>query len=270
MVAMTIAGQDRSEFKTALVLGGGGMFGAYEAGVWQTLCESFRPDIVIGASIGAINGWAIAGGCDPDDLVRDWLDFKEASANRIRFPRNLRDGLINRAGFEDFIRRHHARYTPRVPCGVAVTYVRPLAPACVLSPDVAWRHLAASCAVPVVFPAYRLEGGLAVDGGLLTAVPLWAASQLGVRRAVAVNILPRSGPWWLRGGRRLLHAASAFEAPGTDGMEVELIEHPAPLGSIRETAVWDAGKAARWVELGRQDASKALSRIAAWSIPQTS
>jgi hypothetical protein len=53
-------------------------------------------------------------------------------------------------------------------------------------------------------------------------------------------------------------------------MEVELIEHPAPLGSIRETAVWDAGKAARWVELGRQDASKALSRIAAWSIPQTS
>ena len=42
--------------KTALVLGGGGSRGAYEAGVWQALTElGIEIDIVTGTSVGAIN-----------------------------------------------------------------------------------------------------------------------------------------------------------------------------------------------------------------------
>ena len=55
--------------RKALVLSAGGMFGAYQAGAWEVLSQSFQPDIVIGASIGSLNGWAIAAGCDPGNSV---------------------------------------------------------------------------------------------------------------------------------------------------------------------------------------------------------
>lgn len=46
--------------KVALVLGGGGSRGAYEIGVWQALREMGIPiDMVMGTSVGAINGAAI-------------------------------------------------------------------------------------------------------------------------------------------------------------------------------------------------------------------
>ena len=53
----------------ALVLSAGGMFGAYQAGAWNVLSQRFQPDMVVGTSVGALNGWAIAGGCPPDELL---------------------------------------------------------------------------------------------------------------------------------------------------------------------------------------------------------
>ncbi len=50
---------------SALVLSAGGMFGAYQAGVWNVLSQRFQPDMVVGTSAGALNGWAIASGCSP-------------------------------------------------------------------------------------------------------------------------------------------------------------------------------------------------------------
>ena len=43
--------------KTAFVLGGGGMLGAYEVGMLRALSEAgITPDVVVGTSVGAING----------------------------------------------------------------------------------------------------------------------------------------------------------------------------------------------------------------------
>lgn len=64
------------DFKTALVLGGGGSRGAYEIGVWQALREmDIDIHIVTGTSIGAINGAAIAQG-DYDMAVRMWNNIE--------------------------------------------------------------------------------------------------------------------------------------------------------------------------------------------------
>ena len=47
--------------KIAFVLGGGGVLGAHEVGMLQALSEAgIRPDIIVGTSVGAING-AISG-----------------------------------------------------------------------------------------------------------------------------------------------------------------------------------------------------------------
>ena len=50
---------------TALVLSAGGMFAAWEAGVWKALSGRFQPDVIVGTSAGAWNGWAIAGAPRP-------------------------------------------------------------------------------------------------------------------------------------------------------------------------------------------------------------
>ena len=63
------------------MLSAGGMFGAYQAGVWKALSPVFRPDVVIGCSVGSINGWAIAGGISGDELIRTWLDPRCADAD---------------------------------------------------------------------------------------------------------------------------------------------------------------------------------------------
>src|SRR3954454_1173810 len=55
-----LAGRPAS-MTTAFVLGGGGLLGACEAGMARALLESgIRPDLVIGTSIGAINGAALS------------------------------------------------------------------------------------------------------------------------------------------------------------------------------------------------------------------
>ena len=46
---------------TAFVLGGGGILGAHEVGMLGALSEAgIRPDVVVGTSVGAINGAALA------------------------------------------------------------------------------------------------------------------------------------------------------------------------------------------------------------------
>ena len=46
---------------TAFVLGGGGLLGAHEVGMLRALAEAgVRPDLVVGTSIGALNGVLVA------------------------------------------------------------------------------------------------------------------------------------------------------------------------------------------------------------------
>ena len=70
----------------ALVLSAGGMFGAYQAGAWKVLTGSFQPDFIVGASAGALNAWAIAGGCSPAELCDSWTDPASADLMHLRMP----------------------------------------------------------------------------------------------------------------------------------------------------------------------------------------
>lgn len=72
-----------------LILSGGGGRGAFHAGVYRYLCQADRPgvdsvhqgiwqpDIVVGTSIGAVNGAAIIQGISAEDLVTFWSGLRE-------------------------------------------------------------------------------------------------------------------------------------------------------------------------------------------------
>src|SRR5829696_2656124 len=108
-----------SQMKTALVLSGGGMFGAYQAGVWKALAPRFQPDIVVGASVGALNGWLIACGASPEEIERSWVDPGSAELMKYRFPRPLWRGIFDPQPLERRAKQLVAGRSLRLPFGVA-------------------------------------------------------------------------------------------------------------------------------------------------------
>src|SRR5438874_8354549 len=108
------------EKKTALVLSAGGMFGAYQAGAWKAIAEYAPPDIVVGASVGALNGWPIASGCTPAHLMERWLD-PSAGETLTLFPNHgWRNGWFDPAPLRAQAHQIWAGYAPRIPYGVVV------------------------------------------------------------------------------------------------------------------------------------------------------
>lgn len=79
----------------ALILSGGGGRGAFHAGVYQYLMSEkkqnvdeshsgpWKPDIVVGTSIGAVNGAAIAQGMSAGELVKVWENLEEKDIQGI-------------------------------------------------------------------------------------------------------------------------------------------------------------------------------------------
>ena len=81
----------------ALLLGGGGAFGAYEAGVATALLKTERYDLVCGVSIGAINAALMAAGND-DALKRFWYEVLPKRSPQL-FPHVARlRRLLERVG----------------------------------------------------------------------------------------------------------------------------------------------------------------------------
>lgn len=234
------------------------MFGAYEAGVWASIRSHVEFDLFAGASIGAINAWAAAADCPGEQWVEEWLRPEMATLLKWRLPRSPLGGCVDRARFEASIQEVYRRLTPKKECAIALTDVLRRRPRAVVTPAVEWRHLAASCALPALFPLYRVDGRLSMDGGLLGSVPLWAAVARGASTIIAVNLLPSGGPGWLRAARRALLSLAHPAAPPPKETRVLWIEPERMLGGARDSMVWNRANAERWIEMGRRDAERVL------------
>ena len=232
---------------TALVLSAGGMFAAWEVGVWNVLCGRVKPDMIVGASAGAWNAWAIAGGATAADFCREWMDPQLATVMRIGLHRG---GFLRPDGLHAKARELFERFQPRMPIGITMVEVPLLRVRLVRGPEIGWRHLAASASIPLAFPPVEIDGKRYVDGGFRGALPLFAAAQMGARRAIALNVLTS---WHFRVLRALMRP------PGAGGeLEVVRLEPSEPLGSLRDAVVWSAANVRRWIALGERDGKRAL------------
>src|SRR5258707_4750733 len=84
--------------RTAFVLAGGGSLGAVEVGMLQALVErGIAPDLVVGASVGAINGVYFAGRPDRagvESLSAIWRGLRRGDV----FPISLVGGFLGLIG----------------------------------------------------------------------------------------------------------------------------------------------------------------------------
>lgn len=216
------------------------MFGAWQAGAWAALAPSFTPDLIVGASVGSLNGYAIACGATPELLREMWLDPDLAS-----FPH-----------LEANLRRMTSHYRPRIDYAVVVTDLLRMKPKVYRGAEVTWKHLAASCAVPLVLPQVRLEGRWCSDGGLLNPLPVYAAVDLGATEILGLQALPEIPSALLRPFVKLFRAAFGVHPPAPSGVTLKVIEPGASLGTMSDAVKFRRPNIERWLAQGFEDAQK--------------
>jgi NTE family protein len=184
---------------TAFVLGGGGLLGAHEVGMLRALAEAgVRPDLVVGTSIGAINGVLVA--ADPDGAAARLDRMWQGEELRLAFSERLwgRAVRLVRSGTHlhslEPLRRVLAAALPgddfadlELPFQCVAASIEnatarwfssgPLVPA-----------VMASCAVPGLLPPVEVDGGHYFDGGLVDSIPVGRAVALGATTVYVLHV----------------------------------------------------------------------------------
>jgi len=240
----------------ALVLSAGGMYGAYQAGAWKALADVFRPDMIVGASIGAMNGWAIAGGCSPDELIRLWLNLEAAGRYRWKFPAGAFGGVLDSKPLCEVMRQVYESFRPQVECAVVLTDLLKLRPRIFRSNELTLSHLMATTAVVGIFDQVRIDGRLYSDGGLLSAVPLWAAAELGATKALVIDVLPEAPGLVAKTFVRAMKTLSPFRPVVSESLEIVRVSPPHLLGAPLEAIYWKRVNTEKWIAEGERDAAR--------------
>lgn len=213
--------------KTAFVLGGGGLLGATQIGGMRALLENgVHPDVVVGTSIGAINGAHIAYSPTVDTLdalAETWV--KLSSARSLRDFRTVAPTDPGAARPRRFGRRQGVglrRPSYLYPAGPFLRMLRATLPTqtfddlelpfqCVAASverSVAqWfssgplpEAVMASCSVPGLFPPFRIGEEHYYDGGLVHSIPIGRAIALGATRIYVLHVgrveQPLQPPQW--------------------------------------------------------------------------
>ena len=200
--------------RTAFVLGGGGLLGAGEVGMLRALLENgVFPDMVVGTSVGAINGAAVA--ADPtlsaiDKLAAVWHGLANSGlyrASPVRRARHvarartsvhpndpLRDLLLNHLGdrrIEDL----------PVPFQCVAASIERAAEHWFTTGRVV-DAVVASAAVPGLLPPAKVGDEHYLDGGIVNSIPLGRAVTLGAKRVFVLQVgridrplSPPKRPW---------------------------------------------------------------------------
>jgi NTE family protein len=227
------------------------MFGAYHAGACEVLLQDFQPDFFVGASIGALHAWALAGGCTGHELIEMWQ--RPGADMPLRFPRSPLGGMVDPTAIDERIQELYQRFRPEVPVGAVATDLRRLRPVLFRDSEITWRHLAASCAVLGFLLQQKLDGRVYSDGGLLHPLPLWAAAEMGATRIVAINAMTRM-PAPIRTAVSFIRAAAPWTPPKLEHVEVITIKPKGLLGSAHDAMYWKRENIQLWIDQGRRDA----------------
>ena len=217
------------------------MFGAWQAGAWRALAATFKPDLIAGASVGSLNGYAIASGWSADELCNWWMQ----------------PGV---AGFDHLPETAHKLIAARplqLEYAVVLTDMLRLKPRTV-TPPIRAEHLLASCAVPLAARPRRIDGRWYGDGGLLNPLPVWAAVELGATRIIALNVLPEFPSPLLRPFQKCFRFCFGHNPPLPPGVDLTTLIPLRPLGSLRDAISWAPENAAHWIEQGAADAGTAI------------
>lgn len=174
--------------KLGLVLGGGGARGGAHVGVLRVLSDvGYKPDIVIGTSIGGVIAVMLGAGW-PIQQLESY--FSNADLSRMLYLDRTGHGLMGnerlRVELERFFGNADLReLSPKVAVMASDIQNKQRV---LIDQGLIVDAVLASMAFPGLLPPVPWDEHLLVDGGITDNVPTQAAYQLGARRVVAVDL----------------------------------------------------------------------------------
>ncbi len=184
----------------AFVLGGGGMLGAVEVGMLRALVEAnVRPDLILGSSVGALNGAAAAAAYDAESIGRlgqMWERlghgsvFSEGLAGRLATLARSGTHLHGNSGLRSLLDEHadgKLIEELEIPFGCVAACIETASAHWFESGPVADAVLA-SCAVPGLLPPVAIGDRHYLDGGLVHSIPVGRAIARGATQVYVLQV----------------------------------------------------------------------------------
>lgn len=186
--------------RPALVLSGGALLGAAQVGVLKVLFEAgFQPSLVVGTSVGALNGAFVAFHPDSAGIAKLEAIWRRLRASRV-FERNvfrMALTLLSRGPCifgNDTLKELVCEALPtddfagaRVPLYITATNLTKGEKTAFHNGRVSDAVLA-SAAIPGLFCPIECAGDLLVDGALTADLDLETAVELGAKEILAIDL----------------------------------------------------------------------------------
>lgn len=199
------------DVEVAFVLGGGGIHGAAEVGMLQALEEhGIRPGMIVGTSVGALNGAVLA--TDPDRAVERLRALWESLEEENPFEASLFEQASTFARSGTHLHGNHRLRRMLLTHLESRSFEDLQVPfqcvaACIESASARWFSsgplipaLLATTAIPGLLPPAEVDGEHYLDGGLVDSIPVDRAIELGARRIYVLQVgrieQPLTVPRW--------------------------------------------------------------------------
>jgi NTE family protein len=186
--------------KIAFVLGGGGVLGAHEVGMLRALAESaITPDVILGTSIGAVNGALFAADPTPagvEHLTNLWAETNLVETSAATIFRRVSTLAKTRTHLQSFseVRERLVEVLPvqrveelSVPFQCVAASIERAAEHWFDSGPLADVVLA-SCSVPGILPPVRIGDEHFIDGGIVNSIPVSRAVALGAQTIYVLQV----------------------------------------------------------------------------------
>lgn len=186
----------------ALILSGGGARGAFQVGVLKYLDEKgWRPDMICGASVGAVNAVAIGSGMTPDQLVALWVHFDRRKIYHFSLARHLRSFFATsayhalmdtsplKALLQDHIKIDQLRHSD-IEIRINAVHLPTSRLTYFTQHEIDIDHIIAASALPLFFPWQSIKGEPYWDGGMIENTPIAPAYAKGAKQIIAVLLTP--------------------------------------------------------------------------------
>jgi predicted acylesterase/phospholipase RssA len=206
---------EQEKSRRALVLSGGGGRGAYHVGVLEYLEKvGWRPDVIIGSSVGAVNAAALGSGVSVRGLKSRWLDLTTSDVQKMRVDDVLLDNIVRRrdhvfdlwpwpetlTGRSPKWRRRpwfnpEVLNSPDSPYDVYVTAVNAQTTQLEYFSNrdpggLRLEQVLASFSIPLWYGPTEIDGIPYWDGGTLANTPFRKALEMGATEVVVATMIP--------------------------------------------------------------------------------
>jgi len=188
---------DHGRSKTAFVFAGGGSFGAIHVGMLHSLASrGITADMVVGSSVGALNGAYYAGNPTTEGIQRLEAIWRRLRRNDV-FPLTLktmirflyrRDFLFESDGLRQIVDQnltYRNLEDATIPLHIVATDISS-GDAVVLSKGSATQAIIASAAIPAAFAPIYFNDLYLADGAISSNTPVTVAVACGARRLIVL------------------------------------------------------------------------------------